>query len=182
MYQRILVVVDSSPASRAAVLEGTALAKALGSEVLFFTVLPSYFVPVADMPMYVADSAEQYEHDARNAANRILAAAKVVADKAGVVSHTASSSGADPALVIASAARRRKCNAIVVASEGRNALLRLLTGSVIPGLITASSVPVVVCKFKATDRSKARSMAAPKKPQPVRKMAAASKVRRPRAK
>lgn len=148
MYRRVLIVVDSRLASRAAVLEGTALAKAHAAEVLFFALLPTYVVPIADMPMFATISPKQFEREARIAANRMLAAATVFADKAGVASRPASAAGEDAAKVIAAAAQRRKCDVIVVASEGRNALLRLLTGSVIPGLITASPVPVLVCKPK----------------------------------
>ena len=39
-----------------------------------------------------------------------------------------------------------QCDLIVVASTGSNAVMRLLTGSVIPGLITHSRVPVLVCR------------------------------------
>ena len=182
MYKRILIVVDTKPAARAAVLEGTALAKVHGAEVLFFTVLPNYIVPVADMPMLAVVSPEQFEREARNSASRILAAATVIADKAGVLSRTASAAGDDPAHVIAAAARRRKCDVIVAASEGRNAVLRLLTGSVIPGLITAATVPVLVCKPKPASRPDARAAASPRKTRTERRTAAsAARTRRTRA-
>ena len=39
---------------------------------------------------------------------------------------------------------RHHCDLIVVATEGRNAVMRILLGSVLPGLITAATVPVLV--------------------------------------
>ena len=42
------------------------------------------------------------------------------------------------------AAVRHHCDLIVVATEGRNAVMRILSGSVLPGLITAATVPVLV--------------------------------------
>lgn len=181
MFRRVLIVVDPRPASRAALLEGTALAKAHRAEVLFFSVLPTYAFPVTDMTMFASIAPEEFEREAKASANRLLAAATVVADKAGLVSRTASASGEDAAHVIAAAARRRKCDVIVVASEGRNALLRLLTGSVIPGLITAASVPVLICKPEPASRPKRRSVpAVVLEPLPTRRTAAAAGLPRPR--
>jgi nucleotide-binding universal stress UspA family protein len=174
MYKRVLILVDSRPVSRSAVQEGTALAKVHGAEVLFFSVLPNYVFPVADMPMFTDFSITQFEREAKAAASRLLTGATVVAEKAGVVSRTASAGGEDAAKVVAEAARRRKCDVIVVASEGRNALLRLLTGSVIPGLITESPVPVLVCKQRASNRAEARATAPAPKARPARKKLAAA--------
>jgi len=146
MYKRILIVVDHRTVSSAAVREGTALAKAHKSEILFFSVLPRYAVPVADTPPFPMVAPHEFQRAAKASAQKWLAAAKAIADKAGLMSRTATGSGEDDSHCIVDAARRRRCDVIVVATEGRNALLRLLTGSVIPGLITASPVPVLVCK------------------------------------
>jgi nucleotide-binding universal stress UspA family protein len=42
-------------------------------------------------------------------------------------------------------ARDQACDLIIVGAEGGNALVRLLTGSAVPGLITRAAVPVMVC-------------------------------------
>lgn len=178
MYQRILVVVDNRPVARAAILEGTALAQAHGAEVVFFSVLPSYTLPIADMPVFADVSPQQFEREAQAEVDRLLAGASVVADKAGVRSRTASGSGEDDAAAIIDAARRRRCDLIVVASEGRNAIVRLLTGSPIPGLITASPLPVLVCKPRAAARKLAGVAMPPAKARSARKAAVAPKPRR----
>ena len=83
------------------------------------------------------------------------------------MSKSVTGSGEDDARVIVEAARKRRCDLIVVASEGRNALLRLLTGSVIPGVITASPVPVMVCKAPARAKVGAEVAVMPLKANPV---------------
>ena len=52
----------------------------------------------------------------------------------------------DPVGQIVGAARKRRCDLIVVAADGHNAFVRLVTGSLVSGLITRSSLPVLVCK------------------------------------
>jgi nucleotide-binding universal stress UspA family protein len=69
-----------------------------------------------------------------------------LAQSMGVASCAVVGDGEDDARGIIDAARERDCDVIVVACEGRNALVRLLNGSVVPGLISASPVPVLVCR------------------------------------
>jgi fructose/tagatose bisphosphate aldolase len=80
----------------------------------------------------------------------------------------------DDAKAIVTAAQKRRCDLIVVGSEGRNAVLRLMMGSVIPGLITAAPVPVLICK--GTDRVAAalKAVTAPAKKTRVRRARAAA--------
>lgn len=149
MYKRILIVVDERPVARSAIAEGTALARAHGAEVLFFCVLPSYVMPFADMPVFADISIKDFERDVRTRANELLSAAADVAERAGVMWRKASGGGnEDSAKVIVEAARRRGCDLIVIASQGRNAMLRLLMGSAIPGLITEAPMPVLVVKHR----------------------------------
>jgi len=151
MYKRVLIVVDPQPVSRAAIEEGLRLAAALGCEVTFFTMQPSYPMPIADAPFVNATAETEFNSAAKASADKLLAAARVSADKAGVMSHSMIGRGDDPAAAIIEGARHRRCDVIVVATEGRNALMRLLTGSVVPGLITASPFPVLVCQPSGAD-------------------------------
>ncbi len=168
MYKRVMIVVDKRPVSKAAVSEGVALAQVHDAEVVFFTAMPLYPMPLADVPPFVVVPPKEYQDAADEEAKRVLAAATLVADKAGVPSRTAKGEGEDPAQSIIVAARRRRCDIIVVASAGRNALLRLLTGSVIPALITASPIPVLVCKQRPRTARVSRPVAGSSK---VRKSA-----------
>lgn len=44
------------------------------------------------------------------------------------------------------AAENKHCDLIVVGTEGKNAMLRILNGSIVPKLISVASVPVLVCR------------------------------------
>ncbi len=172
MYKRLLIVVDKRTVSRAAVDEGLALAKSQGAEVLFYFSMPLYPMPLADVPPFVVVPPREYEEAAREEAEHVLAAANALAVKAGVPSRGIKGSVEDPAQGIVDAARRRRCDLLVVATQGRNAVLRLITGSVIPALITASPIPVLICKQRV------RSTVATRKPVSASKTR--KKVVRPR--
>lgn len=146
MYRRILVVVSDQPESQAAIREGIGLAQVHAAELLFFSALPHYAGPVVDlMPVLPSSVTEDAEREIRRYAERQLSEARLKADAAGVRSQTLVAVGADPVTFIAATARDRLCDLIVVGAEQRNAVMRILTGSVIPGLITQASVPVLVC-------------------------------------
>lgn len=146
MYQRILIVVDPRPVGRAAIEQGTELARAQGAEAVYFCRVPKYAVLIADAPPYIAVPADDYYDEMRADAQAALAYATSLAQSMGVASCAVVGDGEDDARGIIDAARERDCDVIVVACEGRNALVRLLNGSVVPGLISASPVPVLVCR------------------------------------
>jgi nucleotide-binding universal stress UspA family protein len=159
MYERILIVVDQREFARAALQEGLRLAALHGSEVTFFTMQPSYPLPIGDVPLYDGVSTREFEQAAKAGAERVLAAAHVAADKAGVVARGSVGKGDDPVQAAVDIIKRRKIGLAVVASEGRNALMRLLTGSIIPGLITQSPVPVLIVKSPARQSVRAHAAA-----------------------
>jgi nucleotide-binding universal stress UspA family protein len=158
MYKRILIVLDPPEVSRAAMQEGMRLAAVHGSEVIFFTMLPNYPL-VGDFPMYDSVSMREFDMASKAQADRLLAAARVAADKSGVTARYSTGRG-DPVKAAVDAIKRLRADLAVVPSEGRNALLRLLTGSIIPGLITLSPVPVLVVKDRARRATSVRAAAA----------------------
>lgn len=154
MFKRILVLIDGRPSWRAAAKLGVELAQAHGAKVEFFSVLPEYPVPMMDAPLWTEVDVEAFDRAAKAQFERLHAAAAVIADKREVAHGSSMNRGPDAAKTIIAAATRRRCQLIVVASEGRNAVARLLTGSVIPGLITAAPMPVVVCKAARRGRGR----------------------------
>lgn len=163
MYKRILIVVGRGPTHRAAVMEGVELARVHDAEAVFFAVLPRYVMPLTEMPMIGMPTPEDFQRDSANHAQRILAAATVVAHKAGVRSKSAIGAGADDAECIIEAAKKKRCGLIVVASAGRNAVMRILSGSAIPGLITHSTIPVLVVRQQEPKPDAKRQLVAPSK-------------------
>jgi len=146
MYKKVLVVVTVHATSQAAVRHAIQLAGVHGSELLFLYVLPRYVLPIADMPPAVLEAPEEYVRAARESGTLLLKAAMCDAEAAGVMSNRSMTSGSDDVSSIAQTAVKHRCDLIVVATEGHNAVMRLLTGSVIPGLITVATVPVLVCR------------------------------------
>ena len=122
-------------------------------------------MPVTDAPPFVLESPEEFQIAAKANADRLLAAAAVAADRAGLKSRCEIGSGEDDAQCIGEAVLKRRFELIVVASEGRNALMRMLLGSVIPGLITRSPapVPVLVCKLRPRATADAKASVLPLK-------------------
>ena len=180
MYKRILIAAGQRPVSRAAVKEGVALAAAHGAEAVFFHLLPPFPVVAGEMPVFISISPQEFAKAAREQAGKTLSAAQATADKAGVTSSKAMGTGESEAQCIADAARKRRCDLIVVATAGKNALLRLLTGSVVPGLITAATVPVLVVKDGRRAASSAGAAVVPIKPRRAPKAAAANPMQRTR--
>ena len=147
MYERILIVIDEEATSGHALDEGLALAQTHDSAVVLLGVLPpAGGAAVGDLPVMgvvgYADLAPQVRQDAE----RRLQAADESARHAGVRVQTRITDGLDPVDCIAQTAEAMRCDLIVVGSAGQNAVMRLLTGSVIPGLITRASMPVLVCR------------------------------------
>lgn len=151
MYRRIMVVVDDRPGAAAAILEGTALAQAHAAEVLFFFLLRSPALAISGSPPLPVPAPAEVDAAVRAHADRVLAAAEDFAERAGVMSRSATGHGDDGVRCIVDAAQRRRCDLIAATAEDRNAVVRLLSGSLVPGLITCSPVPVLVCKERRSD-------------------------------
>lgn len=145
MFKRILVVLEREPHDVAAIQIGVRLAKRYDAKILFHSGLPRYRPPAFDLPECAVTAHWDSLDDARDQADRVLAQAQATAEKMGVMSTTAIGTGDDQVRCIIDSARAARCDLITLATEGSNAVIRLLTGAIIPGLVTASPVPVLVC-------------------------------------
>lgn len=157
MFKKILVVVNDSAASHAAVFVAIGLAQTHRADLMLFHVLPRFEVMGLDVPDAFAVSSSDFERDTREVGSRLLARASALAELEGVQSFRAMGFAENDAKCVADAAVLHHCDLIVVGTEGRNALVRLLTGSIVPGLITAASVPVMVCKDSVPVAKRRRS-------------------------
>lgn len=146
MFKKILVVVNDSAASQAAVLVAIGLAQTHRADLMLFHVLPRFEIMGLDIPDAFAGASSDFERDSREKGSQLLANASALAELEGVQSFRAMGFAEDDSKCVADAAVLHHCDLIVVGTEGRNALVRLLTGSIVPGLITAASVPVIICK------------------------------------
>ena len=146
MYKKILVVVDDRVVTQSAIRQAIEMAQGFRADVHFFYVLPSlegigFDIPVATNIPNVDTQKTLVAH-----AQGMLAAACELAEQAGIHCLSAVGFSADAAQCVADAARRKHCNLIVVGTEEKNAVLRILTGSIVPRLISVASVPVLVCR------------------------------------
>lgn len=150
MYHRILVIVDTDAANSAAVAQGLALAREHDCELMFLAVVPEIVMPVADFPVRTLDVTDVLVREANKKALANLATASQMAYEAGVRNRSRRMDSHEGAAAVLEQARQMKCDLVVVESVGNNSVMRLLAGSLIPGLITLATIPVLVVRHGCT--------------------------------
>ena len=148
MVRKILVVVDDRPVTQSAIEQAIAMAQVHRADIFFFGVLPHFDYPAIDMLPAANVPFEAMQAKSAAETSRLMSAASALAEKCGVHSHRATSVAGDLASAVADAADKRHCDLIVVGNEDNNAVLRLINGSIVPRLISKSSVPVLVCRAR----------------------------------
>jgi nucleotide-binding universal stress UspA family protein len=147
MYKHLLVATDGSRISAKAVTHAIALAQALSAKLTAFYASPDFPLPAyADGIAYVPYSEKDYKAMATKEATRILSGVKLKAEAGGVECNTLHTIGGAPWEAIIAAARKAKCDAIVMASHGRRGVSALLLGSETQKVLTHSKVPVLVVR------------------------------------
>src|SRR3990167_239189 len=147
MYKRILIATDGSKLSQQAVEHGINLADLTGAEVIALKVVPrypqTYFEGgVALAAAEVARIEKQWLDEAMEAVNAVKAAGQLREVKVKPI--TVKSDLIAEAII--AAAKRNKCDLIVMASHGRRGLKRLLLGSETQQVLTHSHIPVLVLR------------------------------------
>jgi nucleotide-binding universal stress UspA family protein len=147
MYKRILVPTDGSALSRKAIRSAIDLAASVGAELLALNVVPryrtSYFdgtIPVS--PQETARVEKEWTQKGQAVADEVGKAA----EKAGVKAKAITVRSNLVAEAILGAARKNKCDLVVMASHGRKGLKRLLLGSETQHVLTHGDVPVLVLR------------------------------------
>ena len=149
MFKRILLPTDGSPLSAKAVKMATRLAKQnRASLTVLYVTAP--FVPPVMMDAYVVYpemfSPKDYRKAVVTGAQKVLSRAASAAKAAGVRCETKTTESAHPWSEILRAARKGKCDLIVMASHGRRGIEGMLLGSETSKVLTHSKVPVLVCR------------------------------------
>jgi nucleotide-binding universal stress UspA family protein len=147
MYQRILVATDDSKLSRKAVRAAIGLAASTGASLVALHVVPrypvSYFEGALTLP---ADEVGRIERQWADKGRAVVDAVAEQAEAAGVKARAVITHSDNVAESIVSAARRHKCDLVVMASHGRKGLQRVLLGSETQHVLTHSSIPVLVLR------------------------------------
>jgi len=149
MFKSILVPTDGSPRSRRAVMRAVRLAKEQKAPIIGFWVGPAWepnlYAYAKDVPPGFVSPAQHAAH-VRKTADRYLAVVKKAARAAGTPCTCLYVESMFPHMEIINAARRNRCDLIVMASHGRRGISRLLLGSETSKVLAHSKVPVLVCR------------------------------------
>ena len=145
MPKSILVPTDGSPASRRAVREAAALARKLGARLIGLHVItPFELMPRKGLPEVI--TAADLEKQARRMAGRLLSAVSRAAGRRGVACRCHAVKSLSAASGIMAAAKKQRCDYIVMGTHGRRGVRRVLLGSVTQRVLARSPVPVLVCR------------------------------------
>lgn len=145
MFKRILIPTDGSAVANKAVRAGIRFAREVGAKVIGYYAT-EVMSPRAYGNGYVIDEKLMAELDrrAREVGEKHLAAMAKLAKDAHVRFESVCSKSITPHEGIVATARRKKCDAIFIASHGRSGIARLVMGSVTSKVLANSKIPVVV--------------------------------------
>ncbi len=147
MYKHLLVPTDGSKLSELAVSSAIALALGLGAKITAFYSSPDYPLPVyAEGVVFESLSKREYSKLSKAEAQKVLDKVAAKASAAGVDCATTHAIAAAPWEAILAAAKKSKCDVIVMASHGRRGVSALLLGSETQKVLTHSKVPVLVVR------------------------------------
>jgi len=147
MYQRILAATDGSPLSEKAVEEALSLAALSKATLVVLKVVPRYPVSYFEGGLPVdAGDIKRIEKQWGDAAKALLDDIKAKGDALGVAVKPVVVKSDLVAEAIISAAKKHKCDLIVMASHGRKGIKRLLLGSETQHVLTHSHIPVLVLR------------------------------------
>ena len=147
MFKKILVATDASVASSRAVNFAAQLSVEHEAELLILNVIRDMQLPaeLKEAPEFEAFN-DARDDLMRQAADRILAAAKKTARKAGAKNVQTAIGSGDPATSIAGFARRRSVDLIVVGTRGLSKVEASAMGSVSRKLLDFADVNCLVIR------------------------------------
>ena len=145
MYKHILIPTDGSELSNKAVDHGIGLAKALNAKVTAVTVSEPFHIFAVE-PGMLTDTPDEYEKRINALTGKYLKAAKDAATAAGVPCDVVHVEHAHPYETVIDTARKRGCDAIVMASHGRRGVSAIVLGSETVKVLSHSTRQVVVVR------------------------------------
>jgi nucleotide-binding universal stress UspA family protein len=147
MFKHLLVATDGSKLSTKAVSHALGLARALGAKLTAFYASPDYPSPMyAEASLYIPVKRREYAAACKKEADHVLGPIAAKAQSEGIPFSVVHSIAAVPWRAILAAAKKNKCDAIVMASHGRRGVSALLLGSETQKVLTHTKVPVIVVR------------------------------------
>ena len=145
MYRHILISTDGSELSEKAIVHGIGLAKALNAKVTIVTVSAPFYMFSFERNVFT-DTPDEYKRRIAVLTANYLKVAKDAATAANVACDVMHVEHEHPYEAIIDTARKRNCDAIVMASHGRRGLPAIVLGSETAKVLTHSTTPVVVVR------------------------------------
>ena len=147
MYEKILVATDGSSLSKKAVSSAISLAALAGAALVVIKVVPrypqSYFEGgLALQAAEVGRIEQQWAEEGQAVVDEV----KKQAELQGVKTRALTVKSDIVSDAIIAAAKKNKCDLIVMASHGRKGVKRLLLGSETHQVLTHSHIPVLVLR------------------------------------
>jgi len=147
MYKRILVPTDGSPLSKKAVRSAVHLASGIGAELIALNVVPRYPTAYFEGALTLSpDDVGRVEKEWAERGQELADDARRVAERAGIKARGITVFSDLVAESILGAARKHKCDLVVMASHGRKGMKRLLLGSETQHVLTRGEIPVLVLR------------------------------------
>jgi nucleotide-binding universal stress UspA family protein len=146
--RHLLACTDGSPRARKAIAAAAKLAGFCEAKLTVLFVIPPYVLPAyGEAAQYIPGvTPHLYRQRADALAKKVLAPAARLAKKIGIECETAAVNAEQPWTGILHAARKRKCDLIVMASHGRRGIAKALLGSETQRVLTHSRIPVLVIR------------------------------------
>lgn len=177
MYERVMIVIDDRAVSQSCILQGLELARVHQATTVFLYLLPKMNFSGLDA-LSITDVSDEALHVGSKAhGERVLLAAREAAEDLGIHSFGLMGLGEDNVQCVVDAAKAQHCDLIVVGTEGRNAVIRLLTGNIVPGLISQATIPILVCREMGSLRGYGRRTAVALRAKLKREELAAKRLR-----
>src|SRR5258708_16833561 len=142
MYKHILIPTDGCERWKKAVDQGNGLAKALNAKVTAVTVSEPFHIFAAE-PSMVTDTPDEYKKRIAALTVKYLKVATDAAAAAGVPCDVVQVEREHPYEAIIDTARKRGCDAIVMASPRRRGPAAIVLGSETTNGRTRSKIPAV---------------------------------------
>jgi nucleotide-binding universal stress UspA family protein len=139
LFERILIATDGSERNQPAVRKGLEIARTCGSALYAIYVIDETPLTSAQTEVLTADVYRQLEDEGEKAVLQVKRMADGVTVEALVLSGR-------PAHVITDFAVKNRVDLIVVGSQGKSGLARLLLGSVAESIIRMADCMVLVVK------------------------------------
>ena len=144
MFKRILICTDGSQLATKAARSGIALAKALKAKVTAYYAIENLLPIYSEGYAFDQLTIDRFEAAIQTVGKKHVDAIGKLAKAAGVPFVAVVTNANTPHDGIIAAAKKQKCDAIVLASHGRTGLTKLFMGSVTQQVLAHSKIPVVV--------------------------------------